>query len=66
MIPTDESAANEEPVTSLAIKTEVNLLWPVKISIEKLSTPGDDPNEYLILALCANGYLFLNLVQPGN
>ena len=66
MIPSDQPVVNEEPVTSLAIKTEVNLLWPVKITIEKLSTTGDDQNEYLILALCANGYLFLNLVQPGN
>lgn len=53
----DDSLAN----SYLPIRTEINLLWPVKITIEKF-----DNDEYLVLALCANGYLFLNLILPGN
>ena len=43
---------------NLLIKSEPNLIWPVKINIEKFH----DEN-YLVLVLCANGFLFLNLVE---
>lgn len=58
-------SADNEPLTNLAIKTEVNLLWPVKISIERLSSSSENRTEYLVIALCANGDLFLNLVMAG-
>lgn len=67
----DESLATVV-ATNLPIRTEINLLWPVKITIEKLlnrkersRNDDDGDEEFLVLALCANGYLFINLVLPG-
>lgn len=63
------STLPDEPLTCLAFKTEPNIIWPVKITIEpfnrKKSSPPAGDDEYLVMALCANGFLFLNLLLPG-
>jgi WD40 repeat protein len=53
-------ATDDDP--RIPLKSEPNLLWPVKVNIELLDR---ECNEYLVLVLCANGYLFLNLVSTG-
>ena len=56
-----ESEALPEKITTskLLIKTEASLVWPVRIVIEEY-----EANEsFLVLVICANGFLFLNQVD---
>lgn len=58
----DDAYDMKHSMNKLLIKTELNLLWPVRILIE----PYNDENQtdgYLLLALCVNGFLFLNYIE---
>ncbi len=44
---------------NLLIKSEINLIWPVKVQIVNYETE----NDYLVMALCANAFLYLCYVQ---
>lgn len=46
-------------MSSLLIKTQDNLVWPVRIVIENYS----EVNWYLVMVICANGFLHLNLIE---
>lgn len=57
----------EKNKAKLLIKTQDGLIWPVKISIQKFSDPiyesNEDEESYLVIVLCANGFIFLNCLQ---
>jgi len=52
-----EGLTQKITTNKLLIKTEVNLIWPVRINIEKYET------DYVCLCLCANGFLFINQIN---
>lgn len=52
-----ESLTEKITTSKLLIKTESNLIWPVRISIEKYE------EDHMCLCLCANGFLFINQIN---
>lgn len=44
-----------DPCKNMLIKSESNLIWPVKVQIVNYETEDD----YLVMVLCANGFLYL-------
>ncbi len=54
-----EGIVEKITTNKLLIKTEPNLIWPVKIYIEEY----EDNNNFLAMVLCANGYLFINQIN---
>jgi hypothetical protein len=57
----------EKNMSKLLIKTQDNLVWPVKISIQRFDDQSYETNQeeesYLVIVLCANGFIFLNCIQ---
>lgn len=56
----DQEDSNKLSNSKYLIKTDSNLVWPVRIKIE---TYNSSDLSYLVIALCANGLVYLNSVE---